>query len=197
MARIDVIVTAVIAGGVTGSRSAGCVGSVAGRISTVGGIAVAAVAVSLDIRVNLVGFAGPFAYVVAQRPGLGGLLVRVLAQAGGFDLGLLCIRPGTGCLRFTFTGLEFPVLGFPSDFRSLLAVRVVPLLLNCLPAPSCCEQEHHNQHHHNYGNYHPNPRSYFQNTHHFHLAVTGPAEAIPADFLEPFTTRLASVLTFY
>jgi hypothetical protein len=27
--------------------------------------------------------------------------------------------------------------------------------------------------------------------------VTGPAEAIPADFLEPFTTRLASVLTFY
>src|SRR5687768_6107081 len=102
LARIGTIVAAVLAGAVTGSsRPAGSVSSIAGRIGVVGG-AVVGVAVPLDIGVELVCFPRPFTHVLAERLGLGGPLVRILAQPRCFDLGLLRVRPCACRLCFPF-----------------------------------------------------------------------------------------------
>jgi hypothetical protein len=194
---IGTVVAAVIAGAVTGSSTAGSVSTVAGSVGGPGGAAVRGVAVPFDIRVEFVRFPRPFIYVIADGAGLCRLLVCVLAQPRRFNLRLFCIRPGACRLCFALPGVKFLVLGLAANLGCLLAVRVIPLLLYCLPAPSCCEQQQHNQHHHNYGNQYPNPRSYFQITHHFHFDVTGPAGPFRLTFLEPFITRLASVLTFH
>jgi hypothetical protein len=142
-------------------------------------------AVPADVRIKLVRFPGPFVHIVAERVGLRGLLVCVLAQPSRVDLRLLCVRLGAGSLRFPLPGVKFLDLGLAANFCSLLPVRVVPLLLYRLPAPSAYQQEQHNQHYHNNGNYHPNPWSCFQITHHFPLDATGAADAFPADSLEP------------
>jgi hypothetical protein len=163
---IGAISATVTAGAIAGSCIAGSVSPVAGRIAGAGSsvscaVAVGAtaavavpaggVAVPLDVGVDLVRFPRPFAHVIAERFGLGGLLVSLLPQPGSFNLRLLCVRPGAGRLRFTFPGIKFPILGFLPDFRGLLAMCIVPLLLYCLSAPSCCQQQQHDQHHHNYG----------------------------------------------
>lgn len=171
--------------------------SAAGRVSgaiphalVAGSLAVAAVpavrvhitaAVAVDIGVELVRFPRPFIHIVAECLGLDCLLVSLLAQPGCVHLGLLCIRFGTRRFRFTLPGVKFLRLGLAADFRSLLPVFVVTLLLDRLPAPSAGQQQQHYQHHHNYGNDYPNPWSCFHTTHHFPLDVTGPACALPAD----------------
>jgi hypothetical protein len=175
LSGLGAISAAVIAGAVAGSCIAGSVSPVAGGIGgvgsagsravavVVGAIAVVAVTASavvvpagavevpLDVGVDLVRFPRPFAHVIAERFGLAGLLVSLLPQPGSFNLGLLCVRPGARRLRFAFPGIEFPVLGFPPDIRGLLALCVVPLLLQCLSAPPGCQQQQHDQHHHHYG----------------------------------------------
>jgi hypothetical protein len=140
-----------------------------------------AAAVAVDVRVKLVRLPRPFVYIVAERLGLHGLLVCLLAQPGRIHLCLLCIRPGTRRFGFALPGIKILHLGLAADFRCLGAVFVVTLLLNSLPAPSACQQQQNNQQHHNDADYHPNPWSCFQNTHHFPLDVTGPACALPAD----------------
>lgn len=123
LARTGITLPAVIAYPFPGSRFTGSISGVAGRVSAVAGTAVGAITVpaSLDIGVNLIRFPGPFAHVVTERPGLGGLLVRLLAQACGFDLCLFCIRPGTCCLGLALTGIPVPCpgprVGFPQPSR--------------------------------------------------------------------------------
>ncbi len=156
LARIGAVVAAFIAGSITGCAAAGIVGSVAGSIggvrgAAVGAIAAAAILVPLDVRVQFVRFPRPFAHVIAERLGLCGLLVCLLTQPGSFNLRLLGVRPGACRFRFALPGIEFPVLGLTADFGSLLAMRIVPLLLYSLSAASRCEHQQHNQHHHNYG----------------------------------------------
>lgn len=156
-----------------------------------------AMAVAVNVRVELVGLPRAFVHIVAERLGFRGLLVGLLAQSGCVHLGLLCIRPGARGFRFPLPRVKFFRLGPAADFRSLLPVFVIPLLLDRLPAPSACQQQQHDQHHHNNGNYHPNPWSCFQLTHHFPLDVTGRPAAFRLTLMELFITRLARVLTFY
>ena len=172
-----VVPDSIIADAIAGSSSAaGRIPHPPGSIVMVGVVAVPPVAaVRRDVRVELVRFPRPFVYVIADDAGLCGLLVRVLAQPRRFNLRPFRVRPGARRLCFALPGVKFLVLGLAANLRRLLAVRVIPLLLYCLPAPSCCEQQQHNQHHHDYGDQHPNPWSYFQITHHFHFDVTGPA----------------------
>ena len=175
LAGIGTIAAAVIAGGVPGTRSAGCLSSVACRIS-MAGIPAVAVAVRLNIGVQLVSFPRPFAHVITERLRLGCLLVRVLAQPRGLNLRLLGVCPGARRLGLTLAGIEFPVFSLPANFGGLLAMCVVPLLLDRLAAPSRCQEQQHNQHHHNNGHYDPNPWSCFHAIHHFHLVLSGRAK---------------------
>jgi hypothetical protein len=150
-------------------------GGVAGSVAPVSAVmltaaaAITIAAVALDIRIKLVGFLCVAAYVITEGLGFSTLLICVLAQPRRFDLGLLGISPGPRGLCFAFPRVEFLVLCLAANLSGLLAVRVVPLLLHRLPAAPCCKQQQHNQHHYNNGDYHPNPRSCFQITHHFPL----------------------------
>ena len=168
---------------IPGSRASGSASRSSSHTLVAGLTAVGSVtaAIILDVGINLVSFTRPFIDVVAKGPGLGGLLLCLLAQPSGFNLRLLRIGPGSCCLRFTLARIKFPVFGVAADFRSLFAVRLVPLLLDRLTAPPAHQQQQHDQHHHNNGNYNPNPWSCFQITHHFPLDVTGQAQAFPTD----------------
>ena len=143
-------------------------------------------AVAVNVRVELVRLPRAFVHIVAERLGFRCLLIGLLAQPGCVHRSLFCIRPGPRGFRFTLPGVQFFRLGLAADFRSLLPVFVVPLLLDRLPAPSACQQQQHNQHHHNNGNYHPNPWSCFQLTHHFPLDVTGRTAPCRLTLLELF-----------
>lgn len=140
------------------------------RILLACGAGVAAAATfPLDVRVKFVRFPRPLIHVVAESLGLRRLLVCLLAQPSCLNLRLLSVRTRTGGLGLALAGIKFAVLGVAADLGSLFAVRVIPLLLYRLPAPSCREQQQHNKHHRNNGNYHPNPWSCFHVTHHFPL----------------------------
>ena len=135
-------VLTVIAADVPTAGVAGGVGvSVAGTVAAGTVAAVApAVGVQRDVRVKLVRLTRPLVHVVAERLGLRGLLVRLLAQPCCIHLRLLCISPGPNRLRFAFAGIELPGLGLAADFSGLFPMRVVPLLLHRLAAPPAGQQ---------------------------------------------------------
>jgi hypothetical protein len=116
--------------------------------------------------------------------GLLGRSVRFLAEPCRIHLGLFSVSPCTGGLCLALAGVQFHHFRLAANFGCLFPVCFIPFLLHGLPAPPGRQQQH-NQHHHNNGNYHPNPWSCFQISHHFPLDVTGQARAIPADTLEP------------
>jgi hypothetical protein len=182
--------TCTVTGIITANSAAAGLSGDASHTFVAGSFAVAAVAavrvdiaaaVAVDVGVKLVRLPRPFVYIVAERLGLHGLLVCLLAQPGRIHLGLFRISPGTRSFCFALPCVKILHLGLAADFRCLGPVLVVALLLDSLPAPSARQQQQHNQHHHNDADYHPNPWSCFQNTHHFPLDVTGPACALPAD----------------
>jgi hypothetical protein len=182
--------TSTVTGIVAANSAAACLSGAAAHSFVAGSLAVAAVAavrmdiaaaVAVDVGVKLVRLPRPFVHIVAERLGLHGLLVCLLAQPGRIHLGLFRISPGTRSFRFALPGVKILHLGLAADFRCLGPLFVITLLLDSLPAPSARQQQQHNQHHHNDADYHPNPWSCFHTTHHFPLDVTGPACAFPAD----------------
>ena len=126
------------------------------------------------IRVDGVRLPGVLGNVIPQGLRLSRPLLGFLAQPGSFHLGLLGVGPGTRGPGLVFAGIQFNILGLAADLGRLFAVRLIPLLLDCLTALPR-HQKQHNQHHHNDCNYHPNP--WFHATHLFLCCYAGPADA--------------------
>ncbi|ADX71672.1 hypothetical protein D7Z96_13785 [Pseudarthrobacter phenanthrenivorans] len=128
---------AIAKGRIPGSRARSSCRRITRGAARARAIAAAAIAPApLDVRVNFIRFPGPLIYVIPKRPGLGSLLVGLLAQPGGLHLRLLRISPGARRLGLALARIQFPVLGFAADLSGLLAVGIVPLLLNSLaPTP--------------------------------------------------------------
>lgn len=127
-------------------------------------------AVVRDVGIYLVSLTRVLGDFAAEGPCFAGLLFGFLPKAGGVDLCLLGISAGPGGLGLPLTRVKFLVFSFPADFRRFLAVLLLALLLDRLPAPPAHQQDN-NQQHHNYGNDYPNPWSCFHATHHFPLQL--------------------------
>lgn len=94
-----------------------------------------------DVGIYFVSLARVICDFVAERTGLAGLLIGLLAQACGVDLRLLGVSARTGSLGLTFTGIDFLGFRFPADFCCLFAVFLLAFLLDGLAALPAHQQD--------------------------------------------------------
>jgi hypothetical protein len=121
---------------------------------------VAPIAVIVHIRVQSIGFV---LVLLGVRPELlrGRLpLLCLLAEPRRLDLRFLGVGLGMHGVGFVFASLKVGVLRFPADLGGVLAVLLIPLLPERLPALAAGHQKHRDERDDDDYNDDPNPGSW-------------------------------------